>query len=178
MEGGPPCFPPGFSCPAVLWLAALPQTLRIRDFYPLWTELSISSFCSRSRLFAAAATPLRIAAHRFGHLPLSLATTCGITFVFFSCGYLDVSVPRVCLPHTMDSCADARVFGPGGFPHSDTCGSQTICVSPQLFAACRVLHRLLVPGHSPCALNSLTCAGRHRPAEEPDGSSTFAFRSF
>ncbi len=27
--------------------------------------------------------------------PRSLATTYGITIVFFSCGYLDVSVPRV-----------------------------------------------------------------------------------
>ena len=26
----------------------------------------------------------------------SLATTCEITFVFFSCAYLDVSVQRVC----------------------------------------------------------------------------------
>ena len=31
-------------------------------------------------------------------IPISLATTLGITFVFFSCGYLDVSVPHVCLP--------------------------------------------------------------------------------
>ena len=30
-------------------------------------------------------------------LPRSLATTYGITIVFSSCGYLDVSVPRVCL---------------------------------------------------------------------------------
>ena len=30
-------------------------------------------------------------------LPRSLATTCGITVVFSSCGYLDVSVPRVSL---------------------------------------------------------------------------------
>ena len=29
--------------------------------------------------------------------PRSLATTNGITIVFFSSGYLDVSVPRVCL---------------------------------------------------------------------------------
>ena len=28
-------------------------------------------------------------------IPRSLATTCGITVVFSSCGYLDVSVPRV-----------------------------------------------------------------------------------
>ena len=31
-------------------------------------------------------------------IPLSLATTRGITVVFFSCGYLDVSVPHVRLP--------------------------------------------------------------------------------
>ena len=42
-----------------------------------------------------------------------------------------------------------------GFPHSDICGSQAICASPQLFAACRVLLRLLMPRHSPCALLSL-----------------------
>ena len=39
-------------------------------------------------------------------VPRSLATTYGITIVFFSCGYLDVSVPRVrlmwlCIHHTM-----------------------------------------------------------------------------
>ena len=31
-------------------------------------------------------------------IPRSLAATSGITVVFFSSGYLDVSVPRVCLP--------------------------------------------------------------------------------
>ena len=44
-----------------------------------------------------------------------------------------------------------------GFPHSDICGSQDICSSPQLFAAYHVFHRLLVPRHPPCALYSLTC---------------------
>ena len=42
-----------------------------------------------------------------------------------------------------------------GFPHSDTCGSKLICSSPQLFAAYRVLLRLLMPRHSPCTLSSL-----------------------
>ena len=41
---------------------------------------------------------------------------------------------------------------PYGFPHSDICGSKLICSSPQLFAACHVLLRLLMPRHSPCAL--------------------------
>ena len=31
-----------------------------------------------------------------------------------------------------------------------------MCSSPQLIAACHVLHRLLMPRHSPCALYSLT----------------------
>ncbi len=42
-----------------------------------------------------------------------------------------------------------------GFPHSDICGSTLICSSPQLFAACHVLLRLLMPRHSPCALSRL-----------------------
>ncbi len=42
-----------------------------------------------------------------------------------------------------------------GFPHSDICGSRDICSSPQLFAACHVLLRLLMPRHSPCTLFSL-----------------------
>ena len=41
------------------------------------------------------------------------------------------------------------------FPHSEICGSMDICSSPQLIAACHVLHRLPVPRHSPCALISL-----------------------
>ena len=43
-----------------------------------------------------------------------------------------------------------------GFPHSDISGSMRMCRSPKLFAAYRVLHRLLMPRHSPCALFSLT----------------------
>jgi hypothetical protein len=88
--------------------------------------------------------------------PLSLATTYGITFVFFSCGYLDVSVPRVSLAYTMDSCMRTCFSITGGFPHSDIRVSIAICASSRLFAAYRVLLRLLVPRHSPYALSSLT----------------------
>ena len=41
---------------------------------------------------------------------------------------------------------------PAGLSHSDTRGSKTACVSPRIFAACRVLHRLWEPRHPPCAL--------------------------
>ena len=46
-----------------------------------------------------------------------------------------------------------------GFPHSDTHGSLVVCTSPWLFAAFCVLHRLLVPRHSPFALLRLTSSG-------------------
>ena len=86
--------------------------------------------------------------------PISLATTLGITIVFFSSGYLDVSVPRV--PHaTLWIHVTFHDSSPWGFPHSEICGSKLICSSPQLIAACHVLHRLLMPRHSPCALISL-----------------------
>ena len=47
-------------------------------------------------------------------------------------------------------------YCPAGLPHSEICGSMDICSSPRLIAAYRVLHRLSVPRHSPCALSSLT----------------------
>ncbi len=41
-----------------------------------------------------------------------------------------------------------------GLPHSDIPGSKPARGSPRLFAACHVLHRLLVPRHPPNALRS------------------------
>jgi hypothetical protein len=43
----------------------------------------------------------------------------------------------------------------GGLPHSDIHGSKPARGSPWLFAACHVLHRLLVPRHPPNALLTL-----------------------
>lgn len=43
-----------------------------------------------------------------------------------------------------------------GLPHSEICGSKVISTSPQLFAGNRVLLRLFVPRHPPCALSNLT----------------------
>ena len=52
----------------------------------------------------------------------------------------------------MDSCSDTLA---GGLPHSEIHGSTPARGSPWLFAACHVLHRLLVPRHPPNALLSL-----------------------
>src|SRR3954453_7857355 len=49
----------------------------------------------------------------------------------------------------MDSDADTLA---GGLPHSEIPGSTIARISPGLFAACHVLHRLSVPRHPPDAL--------------------------
>ena len=87
--------------------------------------------------------------------PVSLAATPGITFVFSSSGYLDVSVHRVPPAALWIHAAVTEVFS-AGFPHSDTRGSMDVCSSPRLFAAYRVFLRLLVPRHPPCALVCFT----------------------
>ncbi len=43
----------------------------------------------------------------------------------------------------------------GEFPHSEIPGSKHTYCSPRHIAVCRVLHQLLVPRHSPCALSNL-----------------------
>ena len=59
--------------------------------------------------------------------PRSLATTYGITFVFFSSAYLDVSVQRVCLPIGMTCLQHA------GLPHSDIYGYYGYVLLPVAF---------------------------------------------
>ena len=36
LEGGPSCFPPDSSCPAVLWYWLAVSVFRLRGFHPLW----------------------------------------------------------------------------------------------------------------------------------------------
>ena len=98
-------------------------------------------------------------AYRFGLFPFRSPLLRKSLFVFFSSGYLDVSVHRVPL-RTLSGLRHIhvrirRVFL-RGFPHSDIRGSWDICSSPRLFAAYHVFLRLSVPRHPPCALFSLT----------------------
>ena len=87
-------------------------------------------------------------------LPLSLATTRGISFDFSSSPYLDVSVREVPLARLW---IHRTITGssPAWFPNSEICGSSLIYSSPQLIAVSHVLLRLLMPRHSPYALSSL-----------------------
>ena len=107
-----------------------------------------------TRVLKAVHTP-NVFLHSVWPLPRSLAATYGITVVFFSSGYLDVSVRRVPLHNLWIQLWIHEVFS-CGFPHSEIHGSRDICSSPWLFAAYHVFLRLLVPRHPPCALISLT----------------------
>jgi hypothetical protein len=61
-----------------------------------------------------------------------------------------------------------------GFPHSEIYGSKGARPSPQLIAACYVLHRLSVPRHPPDALNTLD----HHRVLHSMGSGQLLIRTF
>ena len=88
-------------------------------------------------------------------LPRSLATTCGISVDVFSSSYLDVSVQTVPHLHLFYSMQVDRVLLCRVAPFGNLRIIAYVQL-PQLIAACRVLLRLLMPRHSPCALCSLT----------------------
>ena len=81
-------------------------------------------------------------------LPVSLATTQGIIIIFFSSGYLDVSVPRV-----GSLLLECHTFSVTGCPIRKSRDISLVCSSPWLIAAYHVLHRLSDPRHPPYALN-------------------------
>ncbi len=89
-------------------------------------------------------------------VPVSLAATQGIAFAFSSSGYLDVSVPRVCLLISYEFRYGYCSITSSGFPHSEISGSKLAYSSPKHIGVRPVLHRLLVPRHPPCALSNLS----------------------
>ena len=93
MEGGPPDFPRDSSCPAVLWIQPDYDPFQIRGSHTLWPAFPCRSFKNRFSL-KLSVTP-KILLPSVWPLPLSLATTRGISVDVFSSPYLDVSVQAV-----------------------------------------------------------------------------------
>ena len=92
--------------------------------------------------------------------PRSLAATSGVTDLFsFPAGTEMVHFPALASV-TYGFSHGNPGMSRDGLPHSEICGSKLVCSSPQLIAAYHVLHRLLAPRHSPCALSSLTIRTR------------------
>ena len=127
-------------------------SFHLRDYYPLRFNFPVV-FSYDSPFLCSVRNPKNKSL--VWALSLSLAATKEIDFSFSSSRYLDVSVPWVYLPIAMYSLYDTWGF-PCEFPHSEIFGSLAMCAYPKLIAAYRVLHRLLMPRHSPYALCSLT----------------------
>ena len=125
MGDGPPGFRRNFTCSAVLRI----HSGRERSFDyravtsyggPFQTSSSTSFFCnSVQSVLQPQEASLLVWAN-----PVSLAATQGIAFAFSSSGYLDVSVPRVCLLISYEFRYGYHSITSGGFPHSEISGSK------------------------------------------------------
>ena len=117
MGDGPPRFRRNFTCSAVLRIHSRENEVSTTGLLP-----SVTSLSRLLRLPRSFVTPYRVSynpkrqASWFGLCPVSLAATQGIAFAFSSSGYLDVSVPRVCLQYPMYSGKDSIPLRIEGFP--------------------------------------------------------------
>ena len=174
MEDGPPGFPRGFTCPAVLEIPSQeagvrfaygPITLYGPAFQPFRLQIRlVTSRRLRNTARTGLATPglqrlrawhrpglgcSRFARHYSGNRGLLSLPEGTEMFHFpsFASGTYGFS-------------AGSRGFAAGGFPIRRSPGQSLLGGSPELIAACHVLHRLLTPGHPPCALIRLTTTQR------------------
>ena len=135
LADGPAKFRQGFTCPALLRIPLLISSLTCTGLSPCIAYLSRLFQFSLHKMSWSYNPTIAVTTLVWAN-PRSLATTYGITFVFFSSAYLDVSVQRVCPP------IGVLCLQHSGLPHSDIYGSICMCQSPQLFAAYHVLLRL------------------------------------
>jgi hypothetical protein len=174
LEDGPPGFPRGFTCPAVLEspsqeagirFAYGPITLYGPAFQPFRLRIRlVTSRRFRNTARTSLATPglqrlrawhrpglgcSRFARHYSGNRGLLSLPEGTEMFHFpsFASGTYGFS-------------AGSRGFAAGGFPIRKSPGQSLLGGSPELIAACHVLHRLLTPGHPPCALIRLITTQR------------------
>ena len=135
LTDGPARFTQGSTCPALLRIPLSITSLTCTGLSPSTVCLS-KQFQFTLHRMSRSYNPGIAETTPVWAYPLSLATTHGITFVFSSSAYLDVSVQRVRFPCGMTCLQHA------GLPHSDIRGSTLVCSSPRLFAAYHVLLRL------------------------------------
>ena len=93
--------------------------------------------------------------------PVSLAATQGIAFAFSSSGYLDVSVPRVCLLISYEFRYGYHSITSGGFPPFGNLRIKACLQLPEAYRCSSRPSSALVPRHPPCALSNLTVKKNH-----------------
>ena len=161
MRGGPRSFIRGSTSPVLLWYTS--QRLFIRTSTGLSPALAALSRVVRLGLIQlkVPATPGRIPVWA---VPISLAATYGIDVSFYSCRYLDVSVPCV---RSLRLYIHRRVTRRWGFPIRRSRGHRLFASSPERFVGYHVLHRLSMPRHPPYTLSNLiTLIDHPRPGQD------------
>ena len=107
LRGGPRSFPPGFSCPVVLWILLASFGLRLRGFHPLWQAFPGLSAalqkCLPQSEPRSARTPVWA-------LPVPLAATPGIILYFLFLRLLRCFSSPGSLRRAMDSPCGGRAF--------------------------------------------------------------------
>ena len=96
LADGPAGFIQGFTCPALLRIPLSVTVLTNTGLSPSMATLS-NVFLFVKHQMSWSYNPRAAVTALVWANPISLAATIGITIVFSSSGYLDVSVPRVCL---------------------------------------------------------------------------------
>ena len=156
MADGPAGFTRGSTCPALLRMPVGFSRLRVPAFHRLRGDFPDAS----ARLPLAISwsyNPAGTGIPAVWALPRSLATTGGITFCFLFLWVLRCfSSPGSPPPYRR-----MAVRQTAGLPHSGTPGSKAACASPELFAACRALHRLPEPQASAVRPFLLSPAPQH-----------------
>ena len=122
------------------------KTVPIRDYHSLWCVFPNTSNPALQPISGSYNPHIAVTIWVWA-VPISLATTLGITFVFFSSAYLDVSVQRVPGCTLWIYAQSLQVFC-SRFPHSEICGSIDICSSPQLITSFFASESLGIP-HTP-----------------------------
>ena len=139
-----------------------PSSFHLRDFHPLWSPFPecsiIMTLTTPNQHIWVNRFPLpsysnacRLTQHEFLALPSSLTTTKGITFVFFSWRYLDVSVPavRFLALYIQTRITRVRLVG---FPHSEIFGSKLDWQLPEAYSS------LPLPSSPPDTKASTKCS--------------------
>ena len=124
MGGGPPGFPQGFSCPAVLWILLCDFKFRLPGFHRLWPAFP-KPFDYLKSITYAVLNPERTEVLSVWPVAISLAATLAIDFSFSSCRYLDVSVhdvsPRMAMYSPYGDWALPSRVSPFGYPRIYDC---------------------------------------------------------
>ena len=175
LGGWSPRIRTGFHVSRPTWDPGRPRLgFRLRGFHPLRPDLPVRSpslpgAMSRSR------NP-GMQAFRFGLTRFRSPLLARSRLLSFPRGTEMFHFPRSSSSGTIEFIPGCHASRHGGLPHSDTSGSKPVDGSPEIFAVCRVLLRLVMPRHPSCA--RIRLAGRN-PASRLRCSlnSTFCFHA-